>query len=417
MKPKYKKIFFVVLALIILIVLFLYFGKRAEVQVYTAVKQKFEDIVEETGTVKSSGEFQASPIVGGKVLYAAKENQSVKKGDKLFELDTKEYRLKIEELNAQKKGNLAQIDANTPQLYESQVKEAKLGISQTQAELEDAGKNLERSKSLFENGAISKKDLEDARLAYDSLENKLDAGKEKLNLLYESAKPKKGVSEVYTSANEQIDKNIQLLQKQISDASIYSPIDGIVVKSLYKKGESAAPGQPAVIVSSDKAIEIQAMVLTDEVVNVKPGDFARIIQKTSGDDLTGKGEVIKINDYAEDTVSTLGIGEKRVKVTIGVTDAGSLKLASNYEADVEIVTFKKENALVCPNTALFKSGDGDSVFIVKSGRAKSVPVETGLEGKEYTLIKSGINEGDKIIKISDAPGVKNGARVKIIESK
>lgn len=412
MKKKYKIIVFLIILAAIILTLIYTFAKPIDIETVVIKKENYIQSIEQTATVKSKGSFDISSPIGGRVINSLPANTKVNKGDLLLEVDSSEFALKIGELNSQKMANLAQLSVNSPTLYQSKLSEIDISLQQLEIQKQDAMKNLERTKALFDSGAVPQKQFEDAQLTLTSIENNIKMQEERKNLLFESSKPKEGLSDLYRSNNAAIDQNIKLLQKKITDSSIKSPISGIITYSAAKEGEIIPPGQVVMSVATSGDLEVVAMVLADEAVSLKVGDEVIITQKTLAEDLTGKGRISEIANFAQDSSSALGISEKRVEIKIEITEKGSLKIASNYEVDIQIITFKADNVLSVPNTALFKYEDSDAVFVVRDKKLEIQKVEKGPSNSSKTLIKSGLQEDDEIVVIPDTKGVKEGARAR-----
>lgn len=412
MKKNYKIIFFSALAIIVLVVIYITINSPVKVDTITASYRDFLDIIEQSGTVTSVESLDISSPIGGKVLYTVEENSVVGQGDLLLEVDSEEFEIKIKQLQAQKDSNLAQKDINTPSVYSSQVKQMEVAIDQTQLEIKNAQENYEDAKILHENGAISQKDLEDISFKLDSLNNKLISDKEQLNLLYESSAAKKGINELYISNNKALDENINLLKKKISESKIYASFDGVVTKNMAKIGQIIQPMAPIISISGYENLQIESYMLTDDAVSIKVGDEVKITQKTSSKDLEGVGKVREIDDFAVDRASSLGINEKRVKITVDIVDYGELDIKSNYEVDLGVVLDEKKDVIFVPKTAIFKNGDKDSLFVVENGRAVIREVTTGRHNDKDIIIKSGVEEKDAIITVSDVAGLEENKRVK-----
>ena len=92
----------------------------------------------------------------------------------------------------------------------------------------------------------------------------------------------------------------------------------------------------------------------------------------------------------EDTgVTSGGVTDYTVEIALDNTDG----LRDGMNVSVSILTEGKENCLRVPAKAV----DGDTVQVLRNGKAETVTVETGLWGSEYVEILSGITEEDEVI--------------------
>lgn len=416
MKNKYKIILLTVLVIVIGIVIYYTVSMRVPVDVINIKRADFINEIEQIGVIKSENSVDISSKIGGEVLFAIPENTKVNEGDLILEVDSSEFQIKIDELNAQKQSNEAQKKMNTPELYDSQISQLETAIAQSELEEKNAQVDYENGKILYENGAISKKDLDSLELRLNSIKNKLKSDRDSLNLLYETSKPKEGMNEFYDSNNEAIDENIKLLNKKIQDSHIYAPFSGLITRNSAKVGEIIQPMTPVISISGDGKLIVESMILTDDVVSIETGDDCEIVQKTSTGDLKGRATIFEVESFANDISSTLGVNEKRVKIKCEIVDMGDLKINDNYEVDLNIIVSKEENAIYVPKTAIFKMGENDALFVVENGRAKIREVVTGQENDTDIVIKEGLDENEKVIRVSDTVKLKNGSNIKEIKN-
>jgi HlyD family secretion protein len=85
-------------------------------------------------------------------------------------------------------------------------------------------------------------------------------------------------------------------------------------------------------------------------------------------------------------------------------------LLVGYSADVEIVLATRDQVLRVPTAAVL---EGNRVWVVKSddGTLASQAFEPGLSNWEFTEVRSGLNEGDRIVLSIERQGLKNGVKV------
>ena len=89
------------------------------------------------------------------------------------------------------------------------------------------------------------------------------------------------------------------------------------------------------------------------------------------------------------------------------------KLLPGTSADVEVVLEAREGALRLPTSALL---EGNRVLVASDGRLEERPVEIGLKNWDYAEVKSGLDEGQRVVISLDRVEVKAGARVEVEET-
>jgi HlyD family secretion protein len=127
---------------------------------------------------------------------------------------------------------------------------------------------------------------------------------------------------------------------------------------------------------------------------VKPGVSATI---------TGWGgpEVIaahvrRIDPAAFTKVSALGLEEQRVHVVLDL-DQVPPGLGHDYRVDTAVEVWRGQGVLRVPSTALFREGDRWALFVVRVGRARRVLVDAGETDGTWTVVRSGLGEGEVVV--------------------
>ena len=126
---------------------------------------------------------------------------------------------------------------------------------------------------------------------------------------------------------------------------------------------------------------------------------------------TLKGKVIKIAPEAKNITSSLGVNQKRVPVTIEISDDANL-LKPGYDLDIKIITEIKSDTLVVPDSSVFDYKGNSCVFVVDSGKAVIRQIKKGIESEKTIEVVEGLNEGDTIILKPDN-NITEGMKIKI----
>jgi len=202
------------------------------------------------GVVKSEQEkFVTSRYMGYVSAVNVSEGDSVKKGDVLYVIDSKD------------------IDAQRVQV-ELQVEQAKLSKNMYQNQLDTVSLNYERHKRLYEKGMIAKYELEQLELHKKNLEN------------------------MTSIANKQIaqaQEQLKMIKNQYTYLQVKAPNDGIVIAKNVKVGEMAMPGMPAFVISSSEDLSVVADVAQSDVGRLKVGDKVKISIESLG--FLGEGSI------------------------------------------------------------------------------------------------------------------------------
>jgi HlyD family secretion protein len=269
----------------------------------------------------------------------------------------------------------AEIGAATSKLTElkngsrpQEIDEAKAAVSAAQAEYDRASKDWERAQTLYKDDDISTSQRDEFRHRFDAATANLNQIKEHAALV--TAGPR---SEVIQTANADVKRaeaglklgeansieterrqqeiavrradidraraQIALIDSQLADTVVMSPIDGVVMVKSADEGEVLAPGTSVVTIGDIDHPWLRAYVDEKDLGRVKLG--AKL--KVTTDSYPGKsyeGRVTFISPEAEFTPKQIQTSEERVKLVYRIKveiDNPQHELKSNMPADGELV--------------------------------------------------------------------------------
>ncbi len=109
-------------------------------------------------------------------------------------------------------------------------------------------------------------------------------------------------------------------------------------------------------------------------------------------------------------MSALGVEEQRVNVIGDITDIPAA-LGAGYRVEAAIVTWRDEQVLTVPTSAVFRRNQAWYVFVVKDRIARLTRIETGRQGAESVQCLEGLSQGDQVI-VYPSDLIADGVRVK-----
>jgi HlyD family secretion protein len=194
---------------------------------------------------------------------------------------------------------------------------------------------------------------------------------------------------------------------------VTSPAAGRVLRVLQQSETIALAGAPLVEIGDTSQIEIAAEFLTQDAVRMQAGASAQI--ENWGGDTPIPARVFRIEPYARTRISALGVEEQRVNVILHLVDAEAAPpLGHGFRVDARVTLNEQRDAVRAPTDALVRDGDGWSVFVVRSGRARLTPINLGDGGGDYRAVSSGVREGDRVI-LFPGDAMAEGARVQAVQ--
>ena len=188
---------------------------------------------------------------------------------------------------------------------------------------------------------------------------------------------------------------------------IRSPVAGRVLRVVQESERSVPAGTAVIEVGEPGALEIVVDLLSTDAVRVSPGMEMTI---DGGAGVLLRGRVRTIEPAAFTKISALGVEEQRVNVVGDLLDPPG-RLGDAYRVEVAVTVWEGKNVLTAPASALFRRGDGWSLFVVESGRARRRDVQVGQRNAEAAQILRGLAPGETVV-LHPGEKVRNGVRVR-----
>jgi RND family efflux transporter MFP subunit len=194
--------------------------------------------------------------------------------------------------------------------------------------------------------------------------------------------------------------NVSQVLSLFKDTTLYSPMDGIVIRRNGEIGEtitanSAAANTPVVTVAQEGDLDVKADVPESDIVKIALGQKADISLDAFLAQDVFQGEVIDI-----EPASTILQEVVYYKVKLRITNYDP-RIKNGMSADLDIKTASKENVISIPERAIKDDGGQKYVEVLKDEKNNIIErknVKTGMKGDEGMIeITSGLSGGEKII--------------------
>ncbi|MCK9280355.1 MAG: efflux RND transporter periplasmic adaptor subunit [Melioribacteraceae bacterium] len=271
--------------------------------------------IEESGTIEAT-ESVISSQVSGKVLSIKNDEGSiVSEGDTLLIIDHELYEIQLLQANAGRDMAKAQYDLLIKGARSEDIKSSYEMLLQAEANYKLAESDHERMTNLFETNSITKRQLEETNTRYDVTKAQYNSAKENYAKIKNFARPEELAQ---AKANyERADAASKLIEKNIRDCFVTSPVKGTVVKSYVEKGETVSMLSSLAKVTDLSMVKLVVYVPENVLGKIKTGQRAEI----STDSYTGKvyeGKVIFISPEAEFTPKNIQTKDERTKLVFAV---------------------------------------------------------------------------------------------------
>jgi len=310
-----------------------------------------------TDRLRVSGHVEATetriaPEAGGRILtLTVKEGDRVQPGQVVMTIDTRDAQLAIARAQAERDAADAQLRlvmagarVEDVRQFAAQVETARAELQTAQTELESSEQDLGRFETLLANKSGSQKQRDDAATRRDlakdrvaSAQSRVKAAEEALARVKAGARPEE--IDAARARVAVVSAQIATLEKGVHDASVASPVTGIVTEKLVEVGEMIAPRAPALVVVDLDRAWADVFIPEPAIPQIKIGQAATVFTDAGGPGIAGT--VAYVSPKAEFTPRNVQTAEERsklvyrVRVTVDNKD-GVLKQGMPVEAEIAL---------------------------------------------------------------------------------
>lgn len=414
--------------------------------------------VEAPGSVRAGSEVGIGAPFEGKVCELAVDTgDSVKKGQVVFRLDPTDREEAVSTAELDKARNLAAYNESKAELASTErrvvelkeepnqlvearlmVRQKKLSLERTRAQLEASQLALKRAQGMLKEGIGRELDVETAASEERQASIGVRIGQEELDLGSETLtfrestwhRDQTGAAKDLAVANaraasakanlDSVELTLEQRKRDLERCKIRSPIDGVVTSRGVNHGDLVirlTGAETHYIVSDLRHLVVYCDVDEGDVINVAEGQKARISVNALGYGRVLEGAVLDVG-YRAQTAQGEQVSTFTVRVLVAPDQEGLKNLRPGMSASATLETARVEDALKVPLQALVQrrrkelpdtlelpaelkqkgpSDLIDGVFLLKEGKAVFRAVQRGLKNDEEAEILSGVTMEDKVL--------------------
>ena len=242
-----------------------------------------------------------------------------------------------------------------------------------------ASDNVTNTKALFDIGAASRLEVDQAELNYQNAVAGRNSALAQLEAGMQNAKS--GVEQLDT-ALENVDPN----------GNVLAPQSGTLVTMNATEGGYISNSMPLIVIDGAEQMKVTASVSEALVPKISAGDSADVTVGAANQKFTA---VVRSVERAANMQTKL----YNVVLTVPADVTG---LLSGMFADVTFHTDVAEHTIVVPTEAILTSNGAQYVYVVEEDTAKYVAVTTGLTGSGVTEVTTGLAEGQQLVTVGQA---------------
>jgi RND family efflux transporter MFP subunit len=360
--------------------------------------------LELAGTITARQEATISPKVSGQIAQMGLlKNRIVHRGEILAVLESRDLTAQqAEAAAALREAEIGVKNASQSSIPLTNAQDVK-AVRDAQGTLDNVRKTYERRKTLYEQGGISKKDLEASELDVTKAEDDLKLAERTASLHKETTNP----SDLATarSKEQQAGSRLASLTAQAGYATIRAPFDGAIGDQFLYQGDFANAGAKMLTIADTSTVIVKAPLSVDASTRVHAGDAASI-QPDSLPGVTLQGTVSLVGRAADPQSRSVELW-----ITLPNPDG---RLRPNSTARVIVNSSSVANAIVVPTPAVTldatTANSGTVMVVDDKSVAHEVKVAIGAHSRERTQITSGLHGGETVV-IEGNYGLPDGTKV------
>jgi membrane fusion protein YbhG len=266
-----------------------------------------------SGHVEATEVRLSTKVAGTLDELALDEGDPVEKGQTIARIDTTDAELALRGARADRSQAGADLRLRLAGFRSEDIAEAEAQVARARADLEGAERDLARMQGLLDSGSGTTKARDDAKTHRDLAAAALDAARERLRKMKAGSRPEEiDAARARLAAAE---ARIAQLQQEIDDATVVSPVSGVVTEKLAEAGELATRGTALVVVTDLKDAWLNVYVSEPDLARIRIGQEAEVV---TDDGQKRRGHITFVASRAEFTPKNVQTRDERVKLVYKV---------------------------------------------------------------------------------------------------
>ncbi|MDX6384420.1 MAG: hypothetical protein QOK48_1993 [Blastocatellia bacterium] len=365
----------------------------------SAVMRQLPRYFEANGSLAPNEQADIAAETSGKVAAVGVDmGSSVRRGQMIIRLDDADFRIRIQQAQAQldqakatMRQNEAKIGLRPGQKFNPELVPE---VAAARSALEMAEKNLRRYEKLVETGDVS-------RAAYDQQKSQRDQLAEQRQALVHQAQQNYAA---VANAQGQVDSaasQLALAKRNLGYTVVVAPMPGYISERTADVGEYVSPQQKVATVVNLNPLRVRIDVPEQAIPKIHTGESVSV--SVSGyPDRNFAGRVARVSPNVTASSRTL-------TVEADVDNPGA-ELRPGQFATIRILLPQSEPAVLVPQRALRTISGSTYVYVIKNGHAEQRLVQAGQTEGDLVELKSGV-AADELVATSNVDQLSDGITV------
>ena len=270
-------------------------------------------------TIVASGHVEATDVrlstkVGGRLQsFGIQEGDKIARDQVLAQIDTTDSNLLLLQARAERAQAAADLRLRLAGSRKEDVAELEAQVAQDAADLAGAERDLARMQGLLDRGSGTTKARDDAKTKREMAVERLAARKQSLARVRSGSRPEEIESASARLASA--DARIAQAQQQIEDATVKSPVSGVVTEKIAEAGEILQPAAGLCVITNLDEAWLTVYVAETDLGRLRLGQEVDV--KTD-DGQSRRGKITFVASRAEFTPKNVQTRDERIKLVFKV---------------------------------------------------------------------------------------------------
>ncbi|MDW4497185.1 efflux RND transporter periplasmic adaptor subunit [Sulfitobacter sp. D35] len=344
--------------------------------------------------VLPSREVELSFQVSGRVTeLPVRAATQVSEGDVIAQLDPRDFRNKIAQLQSQIEQAEAELLALRTGARPEEIAALEASVAAAEAQLNQASDNVERIRQLSERGVAPAAQLEGAEADFSVAEANLRSQREQLRIGQAGGRPEEIAAA--EAAIRGLDAQLQVAEDDLADATLRAPFDGIIARRDIENFTNVQSGQTVALLQALDTVHLAFDIPGPDVSTFSRTGFNNVTNIATFDSLPGEtfpAEIVEFSVQADAATQTY-----RGRASVRVPD-GTIILPGMV-ASVLASSPNETRTMPVPLSAV--GGDpAGAAFVWRVGADDTIsrqPVSLGEARQDRVDVLDGLEDGDVIV--------------------
>lgn len=325
-----------------------------------------------TGSLAADETVNLGLEVPGNLLRVhADFGQTVRKGQLLAELDTRELTLQRERTRAALTQALARIGLDAGQ--EEVTPQSTANIRQAQAQFEDARFKYESARKLVKSGDISQERYTELDKAYRAREAVLQAARDELR--------------TQLATVQGLRAELKLAEKRLADARLYAPFDGAVTARLISPGQYVRENTPVFTLVKTFPLRLRVEIPETAVSEARVGTSLTFTTDAA------PGRVFRA--VVRELNPALDARSRSLTAEARLVEADA-RLKPGTFVQVSLTAARQAKVTVVPKEALYTVAGLTKIFVIRDGRVVEFKIPPGQDLGNMITIPDVVQPGERV---------------------